>query len=55
MPRCIVGSRQAEYRLRRVDRREDDIVKSMAIALYRDESIRREGCKPEVPIGRCQA
>ena len=26
MPRCIVGSRQAEYGLRRVDGREDDMV-----------------------------
>jgi len=45
LPRYIVGSRQAEYKLRRVDRSEDDIVKSIAIALYRerDEPIIREG------------
>ena len=40
MPRCTVGSRQAEHESRRVDRREDDMVKSMAIASYRDETIR---------------
>ena len=28
---------------RRVDGREDDMVKSMAIASYGDESVRREG------------
>jgi hypothetical protein len=43
LPRCTVGSRQAKHRPRRVDGREDDMVKSMAIALYRDETIRREG------------
>ena len=26
LPRCIVGGGQAKYKLRRVDRREDDIV-----------------------------
>ena len=26
LPRCTVGSRQAEYKLRRVDGREDDMV-----------------------------
>jgi hypothetical protein len=41
--RCTVGSRQAEYKSRRVDGREDDIVNSMAIASYRDELIREEG------------
>jgi len=39
----MVGSRQAEHGSRRVDRREDDMVKSIAIALYRDELIREEG------------
>jgi hypothetical protein len=43
LPRCTVGSRQAEHGPRRVDGREDDMVKSMAIASYRDETMRREG------------
>ena len=43
MPRCTVGSRQAEHESRRVDGREDDMVKSMAIASYSDEPMRRTG------------
>ena len=38
---------------------EDDMVKSIGIASYRDELMKRgrgeEGCKPEVLIRRCQA
>ena len=43
LPRCTVGSRQAEHESRRVDGREDDMVKSMSIASYGDESMREEG------------
>jgi hypothetical protein len=48
LPKCTVGSRQAEHESRRVDGREDDMVKSMAIAPYRDETIRREGLQARV-------
>ena len=43
MPRCTVGSRQAEHESRRVDGREDDMVKSMAIASYREGRTDEEG------------
>ena len=43
LPRCTVGSRQAKHESWRVDGREDDMVKSMAIASYGDESMREEG------------
>jgi len=39
---------------RRIDGREDDMVKSMAIASYRDEPMRREGLRPEELMRRCQ-
>ena len=42
MPRYIIVSKPS-ISYRRVDGRGDYIVKSMAIALYRDESIRRIG------------
>ena len=42
MPRCTVGSRQAEYKSRRVDGREDDIVMRVGNSLEeRDEPMRR--------------
>jgi hypothetical protein len=35
---------------------EDDMVKGIGIASYRDEPMkRRRGCKPKVLIRRCQA
>jgi hypothetical protein len=43
LPRCTVGSRQAEHESRRVDGREDDMVKSMAIASYRERRTDEEG------------
>ena len=43
LPRCTIGSRQAEHESRRVDGREDDMVKSTAIASYGDESMKMEG------------
>jgi len=43
LPRCTVRSRQAEHESRRVDGREDDMVKSMAIASYRERRTDEEG------------
>jgi len=39
----MVGSRQAEHESQEESMEEDDIVKSMAIASYGDEPIRRTG------------
>ena len=43
LPRYTVGSRQAKYKLWRVNGKEDDIVIRVGNSLDRDELIRREG------------
>ena len=56
LPRYMVGGRQAEYKLRRVDRREDDMVMRVGNSLVRrrtDKEDKRTVSLREL-IRRCQ-
>ena len=56
MPRCIVGGGQAEYKLRRVDRREDDMVMRVgnSLVLRRTDEEDKRAASPRELIRRCQ-
>jgi hypothetical protein len=51
LPRCTVGSGQAEHELRRVDGREDDMVMRVGNSLVqmREEGLQARGAYKEVP------